>query len=218
MNIGTWLIIGIIIIAFITLWVFQGMKRRQAAIDSVETTETLPENNDSVEEELNYSFDGVLGAERFGPSVLAAGATIEHAGHAYMVSGSAALRDGDRIWYEHLLQGEGVGRYWLGVDNVDGRLRLSWWQIREDLPTEPVAELKIASQLFQEYRSGNADFAVSGLSGAVTQGTYAYRDFSETQGDGLLRIETWGENGTPETSIGHYIDSGELQVISPSQD
>ncbi|AGF73458.1 DUF4178 domain-containing protein [Corynebacterium halotolerans] len=209
----TWLIIVVVVIVFVTLWLYLAVKRRNAAIAAhgakTETASTDP----------NYTFEGVAGAERFGPAVLAAGVRVTFRGETYLVGGTAALREGDRIWYEHLLQGSqgGGGRHWISVENIDDRIRLGWWSIREDLPGESGSQLTLDGRVFRQEREGDADFAVSGLSGAVSRGTYRYRDFTGDHDHGLLRIETWGEDARPEASTGHYIDHDELEVVPPRE-
>lgn len=209
----TWLIIIVVVIVFVTLWLYLAMKRRNAAIAQQKA------EAETASADLNYAFEGVEGADRFGPAVLAAGVRVTFRGETHLVGGTAALREGDRIWYEHLLQGGrgGEGRHWISVENIDGRIRLGWWDIREDLPGEPDAQLTVDGRLFRQQREGEADFAVSGLSGAVSRGRYRYRDFTGDHDRGLLRVEAWGEDATPEASTGHYIDHDELVVVPPSE-
>lgn len=177
--------------------------------------------------ELNVSFAGVAGAEIFGPTVLAAGAHVTFEGTRYLVAGTGALKVGGldtegkpdpdqpepRIWYEHMLQG-GEGPRWISVEDVDGRIRLGWWENRPDLEVaETDEEVTLGGVTYRRVAAGDALFAVSGLSGAVTQGQYYFSDFRAEAGENpLLRLETWGSEASPGASLGRYIPHDQLVV------
>lgn len=183
--------------------------------------------NAPAQPELNVSFTGVAGAESFGPTVLAAGAHVIFEGTRYLVAGTGALKIGGpdtegksdpdqpepRIWYEHMLQG-GEGPRWISVEDVDGRIRLGWWENRPDLAVaETDEEVTLAGVTYRRVSAGDALFAVSGLTGAVTQGQYYFSDFRAEGGEyPLLRLETWGSEASPGVSLGRHIPHDQLVV------
>ncbi len=217
----TWLVITVVVIVFGSLWLFLAMRRRNAAI-AQQKARYVQET-----EKLNYSFEGVEGADRFGPSVLAAGVHVSFREETWLVGGSAALREGDRVWYEHLLQSEqgggNGGGHWISVEDDGGRIRLGWWDIRDDVPSEPGVRVTVDGREYLRQHEGEADFAVSGLAGAVSRGRYFYRDFADADGDGggggqhRVRVERWGEDAKPEASVGREIGYDELRVLPPRQ-
>ncbi|MGP6174646.1 DUF4178 domain-containing protein [Corynebacterium sp. A21] len=177
--------------------------------------------------ELNITFEGVVGAEKFGPTVLAAGSHLTFEGVRYLVAGTGALKVGGldtegkpdpdnaepRIWYEHMLQG-GDTPHWISVEDIAGRIRLGWWENRAELKIDETAtEVEVEGITYRRVAEGGALFAVSGLSGTVTQGQYFYTNF-EAAG-ALLRLETWGVEASPGASIGRYISPDEVVVESP---
>lgn len=183
----------------------------EAADPQREVTEAEGAADAPEEPELNYAYEGVAGAERFGPAVLAAGAHVTFEGQTYLVAGTGALREGDRIWYEHLLQG-GTTPQWISVENVDNRIKLGWWENREDIAVEYGEEMEAAGERYHLWEEGEADFAVSGLTQQVTQGILSFRSLSTEDGKQLLRFETWGEGAKTAASLGRYIGWDELTV------
>lgn len=205
------------------------------ADEMVETAPATAAGEAPVQPELNVTFEGVEGAEKFGPTVLAAGSHLTFEGVRYLVAGTGALKVGGldtegkpdpdnaqpRIWYEHMLQG-GDSPRWISVEDIAGRIRLGWWENRPELRIDETAtEVAVDEVIYRRAAEGGALFAVSGLSGAVTQGQYFYTDFeagADTDGAApgpLLRLETWGVEATPGASIGRYISHDELVVETP---
>lgn len=193
-----------------------------------------PQHSEVPQPELNVSFEGVQGADKFGPAVLAAGAHVIFEGTRYLVAGTGALKVGGldtegkadpdqpepRIWYEHMLQG-GTGSRWISVEDIEGRIRLGWWENRPDLTVDETdTEVSADGVTYRRGDAGDALFAVSGLSGAVTQGQYFFTDFHadeavEASAHPLLRLETWGVEAKPGASLGRYISHDQLVVEAP---
>lgn len=174
-----------------------------------------PTEDDGAEPALNFAFDGVTGADRFGPAVLAAGSRISKDGQTYLIAGTGALKFEEEIWYEHLLQG-GDSPHWLSVENIDGHIRLGWWTNRAELGSDDTVEqIPVDGREYHRLTEGDGVFAVSGLTGAVTQGEYRFVDFATEDSRQLLRFETWGEDATPGASTGHFISHEDIEVHPP---
>lgn len=181
------------------------------------TTGEAADTDGAGQPELNFAFAGVEGAETFGPAVLAAGSTVTFDGTDYLVAGTGALKEGDFIWYEHLLQG-GDSPHWLSVENLDGSIRLGWWSNRAEITADETAEQhEVDGRTYTRLAEGDAVFAVSGLSGAVTKGDYRYVDYATDDSEHLLRIETWGEGAEPGASTGFFIGYEDLAVHPPEK-
>lgn len=221
MSVWIWVILAAVVV-IIGLALLTGRKRSAPPMPEQPTVEaTAPEGEAAAEgpeehePELNFAFEGVAGADRFGPAVLAAGSRITVAGATYLVAGTGALKEGERIWYEHLLQG-GDSPHWLSVEDIDGEIRLGWWRNRaEIIAEEEVEELDVHGETYRRIAEGDAVFAVSGLTGAVTQGEYRYVEFVTDDGVDLLRFETWGADAKPGASTGRFIGYDEIEVHPP---
>lgn len=221
MSVWIWVILAAVV-AVIGLALLTGRKRTTPPTPKPQLAgegET-PDNKDPVaaqesEPELNYTFDGVAGADRFGPAVLAAGSRIMVAGTTYLVVGTGALKEDRGIWYEHLLQG-GDSPHWLSVEDIDDEIRLGWWDNRAELTVaEDAEDVEVDGATYRRIAEGDAVFAVSGLTGAVTQGEYRYVDFVTDDGVDLLRIETWGADAEPGVSTGRFISYEDIEVYPP---
>lgn len=223
MSVWIWVILAVVV-AIIGLALLTGRKRTTPATPEPQLAGDAgtPENGDAVaaaeepEAELNFAFEGVVGADRFGPAVLAAGSRIMVDGTTYLVAGTGALKEDRGIWYEHLLQG-GDSPHWLSVEDIDGEIRLGWWDNRAELTVaEDAEDVEIDGAVYRRIADGDAVFAVSGLTGSVTQGEYRYVDFVTDDGVDLLRIETWGAEAEPGVSTGRFINHEDIEVY-PSE-
>lgn len=220
MSVWIWVILAVVV-AIIGLALLTGRKRTTPSTPEPQQAGDAgaSENGDTVaateEPELNFAFDGVVGADRFGPAVLAAGSRIMVAGTTYLVAGTGALKEDKGIWYEHLLQG-GDSPHWLSVEDIDGEIRLGWWDNRAELTVaEDAEDVEVDGATYRRIADGDAVFAVSGLTGAVTQGEYRYVDFVTDDGVDLLRIETWGAEAEPGVSTGRFIGYDDIEVYPP---
>lgn len=222
MSVWIWVILAVVV-AVIGLALLTGRKRTTPSTPEPQVAgdEAASDNGEAVaaaqqpDTELNFAFEGVAGADRFGPAVLAAGSRIMVAGTTYLVAGTGALKEDRGIWYEHLLQG-GDSPHWLSVEDIDGEIRLGWWDNRAELTVaEDAEEVEVDGATYRRIAEGDAVFAVSGLTGAVTQGEYRYTDFVTDDGVDLLRMETWGADAEPGVSTGRFIRHDEIEVYPP---
>lgn len=151
------------------------------------------------------------GSANFGPDTLGPGAIVGYGGIDYVVRGTVTLRQGQYVWYEHLLEG-GKGAEWLSVEYDEGTLNLSWWLTRSDLDLAPAQELTVEGARYRKVESGVGQYTSEGTTGIGESGRFTYWDMAETGGNRLLGFETFGEDGPTEASLGWKVLPGELTV------
>lgn len=235
MSIWLWFVLALLVLAAVGIWFGTANRQKQQLAQQREFEQgefAVPsapeqtwregqegwEDTAKPEPELNVAFAGVAGAESFGPAVLAAGAHVIFEGDHYQVVGTGALKIDEgpepEIWYEHLLRG-GSSSHWISVEDIDGEIRLGWWSNRPELSVDPEADpVTVDGAQYRREGSRDALFAVSGLTGAVTQGEYRGVDFrapAETR-EPLLRLAAWGAEADYSASVGRYLDPAELKV------
>lgn len=146
----------------------------------------------------------------FGPRNLGPGAIVAHGGVDYVVRGTITLRQGSFVWWEHLLDG-GDGAQWLGVEEDEGQLELTWWTTRKGLGVGPQAEVVVDDRVHREDESGEAGYSCEGTTGLPERGRMRYRDYQTGDGSALLSFEDWDGAGW-EVSTGRPVSPGELTV------
>ncbi|GLB64469.1 hypothetical protein NCCP2495_23480 [Dietzia sp. NCCP-2495] len=149
-------------------------------------------------------------AQGFGPKNLGPGAIVAYGGVDYVVRGSITLRQGGFVWWEHLLDG-GDGARWLGVEEDEGQLELTWWTTRKGHGLQPSPELVLDDRVYREDESGEAHYTCEGTTGLPPQGRMRYRDYQTGDGSSLLSFENWDDAGW-ELSSGRPMSPGEMTV------
>lgn len=146
----------------------------------------------------------------FGPRALGPGAIVSYGGIDYVVRGTISLRQGGFVWWEHLLDG-GDGAQWLGVEEDEGQLELTWWTTRKGHRLEPRRELVLDDRVQHEGESGTAEYTTEGTTGLPPQGRMRYKDYATRDGSALLSLEEWDGAGW-EVSTGRPMSPGEMTV------
>lgn len=146
----------------------------------------------------------------FGPRNLGPGAIVAYGGIDYVVRGTITLRQGSFVWWEHLLDG-GDGARWLGVEEDEGQLELTWWTTRKGLGVSPDREVVVDDRVHREDESGEARYTCEGTTGLPDSGTMRYRDLRTGDGSSLLSFEDWDGAGW-EVSSGRPMSPGEMTV------
>lgn len=146
----------------------------------------------------------------FGPRHLGPGAIVAYGGIDYVVRGTITLRQGSFVWWEHLLDG-GDGAQWLGVEEDEGQLELTWWVTRKGLGVGPQSEVVVDDRVHHEDESGEAEYSCEGTTGLPERGRMRYRDYQTGDGSALLSFEDWDGAGW-EVSTGRPISPGEMTV------
>ena len=146
----------------------------------------------------------------FGPRELGPGAIVAYGGIDYVVRGSITLRQGPYVWWEHLLEG-GDGAQWLGVEEDEGTLELTWWTTRKGLGVGPGAEVIVDDRVHRLEESGEAEYSCEGTTGLPERGRMRYQDMRTGDGSSLLSFENWDGAGW-EVSTGRPMSRGELTV------
>lgn len=149
-------------------------------------------------------------AHGFGPRNLGPGAIVAYGGVDYVVRGTITLRQGSFEWWEHLLDG-GDGAKWLGVEEDEGQLELTWWTTRSGHGVEPGPEVVLDDRVHREDESGEARYSCEGTTGLPDQGRMRYRDYRTGDGSALLSFEDWDGAGW-EVSTGRPLSPGEMTV------
>lgn len=146
----------------------------------------------------------------FGPRNLGPGAIVSYGGVDYVVRGTITLREGSFIWWEHLLDG-GDGAQWLGVEEDEGQLELTWWTTRKGLGVAPGPEVVVDGDAHREVESGQARYSTEGTTGLAGEGSVRYSDYRTGNGSALLSFEDWDGAGW-DVSTGRTLSPGELTV------
>lgn len=146
----------------------------------------------------------------FGPRNLGPGAIVAYGGVDYVVRGTITLRQGSFTWWEHLLDG-GDGARWLGVEEDEGQLELTWWTTRKGHGVTPGPEVVLDDRVHRESESGEARYSCEGTTGLPDQGRMRYRDYQTGDGSALLSFEDWDDAGW-EVSSGRPLSPGEMTV------
>lgn len=146
----------------------------------------------------------------FGPRNLGPGAIVAYGGVDYVVRGTITLREGSFVWWEHLLDG-GDGAQWLGVEEDEGQLDLTWWTTRKGLGVSPGPEVVVDGSAHREVEAGQARYSTEGTTGLAAQGSVRYRDYRTGNGGALLSFEDWDGAGW-DASTGRPLSPGELTV------
>lgn len=146
----------------------------------------------------------------FGPRNLGPGAIVAYGGVDYVVRGTITLNQGSFVWWEHLLDG-GDGAQWLGVEEDEGQLELTWWTTRKGLGVSPGGEVVVDDRVHREDESGEARYTCEGTTGLPASGRMRYRDYQTGDGSSLLSFEDWDDAGW-EVSTGRPMSPGEMTV------
>lgn len=192
----TWLVLAIILAVIAIVFFVMSAKKKNA--------EQPPRPR---EDPLKFSD----GSADFSPQILGPGAIISYGGIDYVCRGAITLRQGGYVWHEYLLEG-GKGGEYLSVEYDEGQLNLGWWISRPDLDIAPAGELTVEGVRYRKTESGVGQFSSEGTTGVPESGNYEYWDMAQTGGNGLLGFETYGEDGSPEASLGWKVLPGELTV------
>ncbi|MEJ5927682.1 DUF4178 domain-containing protein [Corynebacterium sp. H128] len=153
----------------------------------------------------------VVGADQFGPDVIAPGAIISRGGKDYVVRGTLTLNEGPYYWWEHLLDG-GDGSEWFGVEVDEGELSLTWWKTRKGAGISPDSRVEFEGVTYMESERGHANYRSAGTTGLPESGEMRYVDLADASGNKLLGFEGWANNESWEVSTGTTIQPGELTV------
>lgn len=153
----------------------------------------------------------VVGADQFGPDVVAPGAIISRGGKDYVVRGTLTLNQGPYYWWEHLLDG-GDGSEWFGVEVDEGQLILTWWRTRKGAGLTPDSSVEFEGITYQEDERGHAHYQSQGTTGLPESGEMRYIDYADASGAKLLGFEGWESDESWEVSTGETIQPGELTV------
>lgn len=153
----------------------------------------------------------VVGADQFGPDVIAPGAIISRGGKDYVVRGTLALSQGPYQWWEHLLDG-GDGSEWFGVEVDEGQLQLTWWNTRKGAGISPNSTVEFEGVTYLEGERGHAHYESKGTTGLPERGEMRYIDLADSSGTRLLGFEGWANDESWEVSTGTTILPGELVV------
>lgn len=156
-------------------------------------------------------FKDVVGADQFGPDIIAPGAIISRGGKDYVVRGTLTLTQGPYVWWEHLLDG-GDGSEWFGVEVDEGQLLLTWWNTRKGAGISPESRVLFEGVTYMEGERGHATYESKGTTGLPARGEMRYIDYADTTGNKLLGFEGWANNESWEVSTGATIQPGELLV------
>jgi hypothetical protein len=148
---------------------------------------------------------------QFGPRQLGPGAIVSYGGVDYVVRGSATLREGPFVWWEHLLEG-GSEPYWFSVEEDEGRLKLALWSRRKDLVLQPAPELIVDGVSLRELERGHASFTTEGETGLPAGGEMDFIDFANADETLLLSFERYSPTEPWEISAGKPVLPGELTV------
>ncbi|QGU08333.1 hypothetical protein COCCU_12165 [Corynebacterium occultum] len=151
------------------------------------------------------------GSQGFGPEILGPGAIVSFGGIDYVCRGGIALRQGQYVWHEYLLEG-GKGGEYLSVEYDEGELNLGWWISRPDLDIEPAGEVTVEGVRYRKVESGVGEYRSEGTTGVGDFGRYKFWDMAEAGGNRLLSFEVYGEDGPTEVSLGWKVLPGELKV------
>lgn len=153
----------------------------------------------------------VVGADQFGPDIIAPGAIIAYGGKDYVVRGTLTLNEGPYYWREHLLDG-GNGSEWFGVEVDEGELSLTWWVTRKGAGISPDTTIEFEGVTYREDERGHATYQSTGTTGLPERGEMRYIDYADASGEKLLGFEGWANNESWDISTGRTILPGELTV------
>lgn len=148
---------------------------------------------------------------QFGPRQLGPGAIVSYGGIDYVVRGSATLREGPFVWWEHLLEG-GPEPYWFSVEEDEGRLKLALWVRRRDLVSQPGAEHVVDGVTVRESERGHASYTTEGETGLPAGGEMDFIDYANADETVLLSFERYAPEEPWEVSSGKSVLPGELTV------
>ena len=148
---------------------------------------------------------------QFGPRQLGPGAIVSYGGIDYVVRGSATLREGPFVWWEHLLEG-GPEPYWFSVEEDEGRLKLALWVRRRDLVLQPGAEHVVDGVTVRESERGHASYTTEGETGLPAGGEMDFVDYANADETVLLSFERYAPQEPWEVSSGKSVLPGELTV------
>ncbi|OFT87849.1 hypothetical protein HMPREF3098_08915 [Corynebacterium sp. HMSC28B08] len=155
-------------------------------------------------------FEGVQGAEPYGPQSLGPGAVLSRGGVDYVVRGTLTLQQGPYQWQEHMLDG-GSGTSWLSVEMDEGQLDLVLWNTRKDLSLDMHSNLEVEGVQYRRVEAGQASFTSEGNTGLPPQGQMEYGDFNAS-GDRRLSLERFSPGAMWEVSLGEAMLPGDFVV------
>ncbi|BBY43375.1 hypothetical protein A5765_21945 [Mycolicibacterium celeriflavum] len=148
---------------------------------------------------------------QFGPRQLGPGAIVAHGGIDYVVRGTATLRQGPFVWWEHLLEG-GSEPLWFSVEEDEGRLELVMWTRRKDASLQPGGDLVLDGISYRETERGGASFTTEGTTGLPAGGEMEFVDYADADESSFLGFERWAPDMPWEVSVGKPVLPGELTV------
>lgn len=148
---------------------------------------------------------------QFGPRQLGPGAIVAHGGIDYVVRGSATLRQGPFVWWEHLLEG-GTEPLWFSVEEDEGRLQLVLWTRRNDLALQPSGNHVVDGVSYRETERGRASYTTEGTTGLPAGGEMEFVDYADDGETSFLGFERWAPDMPWEISVGRPVLPGELTV------
>ncbi|KUI00029.1 DUF4178 domain-containing protein [Mycobacterium sp. IS-3022] len=148
---------------------------------------------------------------QFGPRQLGPGAIVAHGGIDYVVRGTATLRQGPFVWWEHLLEG-GSEPVWFSVEEDEGRLELVMWTRRKDASLQPGGDLVLDGVSYREVERGSASFTTEGTTGLPAGGEMEFVDYADADETSFLGFERWAPDMPWEVSVGKPVLPGELTV------
>lgn len=148
----------------------------------------------------------------FGPRQLGPGAIISYGGVDYVVRGSATLRQGPFVWWEHLIEGGTGAPLWFSVEEDEGRLELVLWEPRKDLQLQPGGEHVVDGVRYRESERGRASYTTEGTTGLPPAGDVDFVDYAGDAEQIFLGFERWAPTMPWEISLGRAVSPGELTV------
>ncbi|KUH92592.1 DUF4178 domain-containing protein [Mycobacterium sp. IS-1556] len=148
---------------------------------------------------------------QFGPRQLGPGAIVAHGGIDYVVRGTATLRQGPFVWWEHLLEGSSEP-VWFSVEEDEGRLELVMWTRRKDASLQPGGDLVLDGISYREIERGRASFTTEGTTGLPAGGEMEFVDYADADKTSFLGFERWAADMPWEVSVGKPVLPGELTV------
>ena len=155
-------------------------------------------------------FEGVQGAEPYGPNSLGPGAILSRGGVDYVVRGTLTIQQGPYQWQEHMLDG-GNGSQWLSVEMDEGQLDLVLWKTRKDLSFDPAEKVEVEGVQYQRQEAGQATFTSEGNTGLPPQGEMEYADFAAPD-ERRLSCERFSADAQWEISVGENMLPGDFVV------
>ncbi|WP_295646449.1 DUF4178 domain-containing protein [uncultured Corynebacterium sp.] len=161
-------------------------------------------------------FEGVQGAEPYGPNSLGPGAILSRGGVDYVVRGTLNLRQGPYQWQEHMLDG-GEGTEWLSVEMDEGQLDLVLWRTRKDLNFDPHDQVEVDGVQYRRQETGQAMFTSEGNTGLPEQGEMEYADFAAAD-NRRLSLERFSAGAMWEVSLGENMLPGDFVVYPAPRD